>query len=193
MTTVFHPPPPQLGPPAPPFGPPPHPPAASPGRGVVWGTATALACTVMAAVIADVAWTSPTDGPSHTVVVPWAPTQPSADQVASARTTACQLWGRSAQVMDEAANAVAHTPADWNVPATRDALANEARVMLVETAYLRRELPSETPKPIRSGIDDYLAANIEKENATAHRSGTARDAAIDRVNAAEDKVNAACQ
>ena len=31
------------------------------------------------------------------------------------------------------------------------------------------------------------------ENATAHRKGTARDAAIDRANEAESKVTAACR
>ncbi|OBK15278.1 hypothetical protein A9W96_08835 [Mycobacterium sp. 1245852.3] len=75
----------------------------------------------------------------------------------------------------------------------QDALANEARVTLVEREYLYRELPANTPVAIRSGINDYMAASVDMENATAHRKGTARDAAIDRANAAEGQVNAACR
>lgn len=132
-------------------------------------------------------------GAVNTVVVPWSPPAPSADQVAAARTKACELWGRTASVMDGASNAVAHTPGDWNTPAVQDALANEARVTLVESEYLHRELPVDTPVAIRSGINDYLTASFDLENATTHRKSAARDAAIDRLNAAEGVVNAACR
>ncbi len=90
-------------------------------------------------------------------------------------------------------NLVAHTPGDWNAPDMQEALANEARVIAVEGAYLRRALPDHTPAAIRSGIEDYLAASFDMENATTHRQGTSRNAAIDRANAAEDRVNAACR
>ena len=95
--------------------------------------------------------------------------------------------------MDKATNAVAHAPKNWNAPETQEALANEARVIMVESAYLRRQLPAETPADVRSGIDEYLDASFDMENATAHRKGTARDAAINRANEAESKVTAACR
>lgn len=166
---------------------------AGPGRVAVVGSAAALVVALGAAVLAGVTVMTPSKPPVNTVVAPWSPPEPSSDQAAAARTKACQVWGGAASAIDDAANAVTRAPADWNAPAMQDALTNEARVTLVESAYLRRELPAETPATIRSGIDDYLAANIDKENATTHRRGTARDAAIDRVNAAEGKVNAACQ
>jgi hypothetical protein len=95
--------------------------------------------------------------------------------------------------MDTATNAVAHAPKNWNAPETQEALTNEARVVMVESAYLHRHLPAETPKDVRMGIDEYLEASIDMENATAHRKGTARDAAIDRANEAESKITAACR
>jgi hypothetical protein len=95
--------------------------------------------------------------------------------------------------MDDATNAVAHAPADWNDPGTQEALAKEARVILVESAYLRRDLPADTPAAIRSGLDDYLAASSDMGNATTHRKGSLRNAAIARANTAEEKVNAACR
>ena len=80
--------------------------------------------------------------------------------------------------MDEATNGVARAPKNWNAPETQEALANEARVIMVESAYLRRQLPAETPAEVRAGIDEYLGASVDMEDATAHRKGTARDAAI---------------
>ncbi|BCO49539.1 MULTISPECIES: hypothetical protein [Mycobacterium] len=148
---------------------------------------------VVAVALAGIGLATSSKGAVNTVVVPWSPPPPTADQVAAARAKACELWGRTASVMDGATNAVAHTPGDWNTPAVQDALANEARVTLVEREYLYRELPANTPVAIRSGINDYMAASVDMENATAHRKGTARDAAIDRANAAEGKVNAACR
>ncbi|ORJ54313.1 hypothetical protein B5M45_27130 [Mycobacterium simiae] len=152
-----------------------------------------LALSVAAAALAVVAFMTPSKAPSTTVVLPWSPPAPSADQVTAARTRACELWGNAATTMDDATNAVAHAPADWNDPVTQEALANEARVILVESAYLRRELPAGTPAAIRSGIDDYLAASSDMEDATTHRKGSLRNAAIGRANTAEDKVNAACR
>ncbi|MEB3980167.1 hypothetical protein OQ968_02690 [Mycobacterium sp. 663a-19] len=113
--------------------------------------------------------------------------------MAAARTTACQLWSTSANVMDEASTAVARAPKDWNAPETQQALTDEARIVMVESSYLRHHLPSATPSDVRAGIDEYLAASIDMENATAHRQGKTRDAAIDRANEAEGKVTAACR
>jgi hypothetical protein len=171
----------------------PHPFMGRPGRGILLGAAAALVATFAAAVIAGVSLARPSTSPVNTVITPWAPATPSAPQVAAARTQACKLWGITASAMDDATNAVAAAPADWNNPATQEALTNEARVILVESVYLRREVPHDAPAEIRTGINDYLAASFDMENATAHRQGTARDAAIDRANAAEDIVNTACQ
>ncbi|MCA2304847.1 hypothetical protein JF770_14865 [Mycobacterium intracellulare] len=155
--------------------------------------AAALVVTLGAAALAAIASMTPSNAPVTTVVVPRVPPAPSADQVAAARTKACEVWGITATAMDAATNAVAHAPANWNDPGTQEALANEARVILVESAYLRTELPADTPAAIRSGINDYLAASSDMENATTNRKGSLRNAAIGRANTAEDKVNAACR
>ncbi|VBA33185.1 hypothetical protein LAUMK4_05899 [Mycobacterium persicum] len=175
----------------PPMLPPPR--AAGPSRAMVWGSAAALLVALSAAVITGVAWVSSSTSRANTVVVPWSPPAPSADQIAKARSKTCAAWAVTVPAMDDATNAVAHAPADWNDAATQEALAHEARVILVESAYLRHEMPSETPEAIRSGINDYLAASFDMENATVHRKGTARNEAIGRANAAEAKVNAACR
>lgn len=193
MTTVLGPL--HAGTPAPPTLPPfptSPPPPVGPGRGAVGASVAVLVVSAAAAALATVAWMTPSTATS-TVVVPWSPATPSSDQVAAARAKACELWGLTATTMDDATNAVAHAPADWNDPGTQEALANEARVILVESAFLRGELPVDTPAAIRSGIDDYLAASSDMENATTHRKGSLRDAAIGRANTAEAKVNAACR
>lgn len=193
MTTVLGPL--HAGTPAPPTLPPfptSPPPPVGPGRGAVGASVAVLVVAAAAAALATVAWMTPSAATS-TVVVPWSPATPSSDQVAAARAKACELWGLSATTMDDATNAVAHAPADWNDPGTQEALAKEARVILVESAFLRRELPIDTPAAIRSAIDDYLAASSDMENATTHRKGSLRDAAIERANTAEAKVNAACR
>ena len=64
---------------------------------------------------------------------------------------------------------------------------------MVESAYFDAIFPLILRADVRTGIDEYLAASIDMENATAHRKGTARDAAIDRANEAESKVTAACR
>lgn len=193
MTTVLGPP--HAGAPAPPAFPPfpPPPPPVGPGRAVVGASVAALVVAFAASGLATAAWMTSSKAPSSSVVVPWSPPTPSSEQVAAARTKACELWGISATTMDDATNAVAHAPADWNDPVTQEALAKEARVILVESAYLRRELPTSTPAAIRAGIDDYLAASSDMENATTHRKGSLRNAAIERANGAEEKVNAACR
>ncbi len=179
--------------PVPPLLPTPRSLKAGPGWRLTWAAAGALVAAGAAAVIAGIELATPSEGPVRTVVVPWSPPAPSADQVASARTKACQLWGTAASAIDNASNAAGDAPRGWDDPIKQEALANEARVILVESAYLSRELPAETPAAIRSGINEYIAANFDQENATVHRQGPAVDAAINRANAAEGQVNAACQ
>lgn len=95
--------------------------------------------------------------------------------------------------MDEATNAVAQAPKSWNDPGTQEALANEARVILVESAYLRSNLPADTPADIRAGIEQYVTASADMEDATTRRKGAARDEAIRKANDAESTVTAACR
>ena len=189
MTTVLYPP--QLGPAQSPYPPPP-PTGAGPSRTVIAAALASLVASLGAVTVAGISWATAHSGTTHS-----APTSaaagPDAGQVAAARTKACQLWSTSANVMDEASTAVARAPKDWNAPETQQALADEARVILVESSYLRHHLPPETPSEVRAGIDEYLAASFDMENATAHRKGKTRDAAIDRANEAESKVTAACK
>jgi len=187
MTTVLYPP--QLG-----QVQSPHPPqrnAAGPSRVVIGAAVVSLIASLGAATVAGISWAT-----AHPGSVPGTPSTaapaPNAGLVAAARTKACQLWSTSANLMDEATNGVARAPKNWNAPETQEALANEARVIMVESAYLRRQLPAETPADVRAGIDEYLGASVDMEDATAHRKGTARDAAIHRANAAENKITAAC-
>ncbi len=188
MTTVLHPP--HLGPAQYPYPPPP-PMAAGPNRAAIAAALVSLAVSLGSVTVAGISWATAHSGssPAATTAAP----APDAGQVAAARTKACQLWGTSANAMDIATNAVAHAPTDWNAPATQEALANEARVISVESEYLLRQLPADTPAEIRSGIGEYVTASFDMENATAHRKGTARDAAINRANEAESKVTAACR
>jgi hypothetical protein len=188
MTAVVHPP--QLGPLQSPYPPPPS--AAGPSRAVIGAALVSLVASLGAVTVAGIIWATahPDSEPGATVK---AASAPDAGQVAAARTKACQLWSTSANAMDNATNAVAKAPKNWNAPETQEALTDEARVVMVESAYLRRHVPAETPSDVRMGIDEYLGASIDMENATAHRKGTARDAAIDRANEAESKVTAACR
>lgn len=189
MTTVLHPP--QLGPAQSPYPPPPST-AVGPSRAVIAAALLSLIASLASVTVVGISWASPHSGSTHSAPTS-AVSRPDAGQVAAARTKACQLWSRSANVMDEASTAVARAPKDWNAPETQQALTDEARIVLVESAYLRHHLPAETPSEVRAGIDEYLAASIDMENATAHRQGKTRDAAIDRANEAESKVTAACK
>jgi len=186
MTTVLHPPqagqahnpdPPQLI-------------AAGPSRAVIGAAVVSLIASLGAATAVGISWES-----AHSGSVPGttATATPDAGRIASARTEACQVWSRSANLMDEATNAVSRAPKSWNAPEAQEALANEARVVMVESAYLRHNLPADTPADVRAGIDEYLRASVDMEHSTTHRRGTDRDAAIDRANQAESKVTAACQ
>jgi hypothetical protein len=189
MTTVLHPP--HLGPAQSPY-PPPASMAAGPNRAVIAAALVSLVASLGSVTVAGISWATAHSDSTHTATTP-AASAPDAGQVAAARTKACRLWSTSANVMDEATNAVAQAPKNWNASETQQALTDEARVIMVESAYLRHHVPAETPSDVRMGIDEYLGASIDMENATAHRKGTARDAAINRANEAESKVTAACR
>ena len=187
MTAVLYPP--QLGPAQSSYPPPT---ARGPSRAVVGAAVISLLASLASVTLAAITWTTAPSGSKAVVQTP-ASTQPDASKVAAARSKACQLWSSSANVMDDATNAVAQAPADWHSAATQEALANEARVISVESNFLLRQLPADTPAEIRSGIGEYVTASFDMENATTHRKGTARDTAIHRANEAENKVTAACQ
>jgi hypothetical protein len=165
--------------------------AEGPSRAVIGAAVVSLIASLGAATLAGISWATAHSGSVQGTFSTAAPA-PNEGQVAAARTKACQLWSTSANLMDEATNGVARAPKSWSDPETQEALANEARVITLESAYLRHNLPAETPAEVRAGIDEYLGASVDMEDATAHRKGTARDAAIHRANEAESKVTLAC-
>lgn len=163
--------------------------AAGPSRIVLGAAVVSLIASLAATAVAGISWATAHSGSVSRMP---AAAAPKAARVEAVRTEACRMWSRSANLMDEATNAVSRAPKSWNDPETQEALANEARVIMVESAYLRHDLPADTPADVREGVDQYLGASIEMEDATTHRRGTARDAAIQRANDAESKVTAAC-
>jgi hypothetical protein len=189
MTTVLHPP--QLGPAAPPFPPPP-PVACSPSRATIGAAVASLVASIGALTVAGIGWATAHSGSAQSQTT-LATIAPDAGQIAAARTKACQMWRTSANLMDDATNVVAQAPKNWSAPETQEALAAEARVVMVESAYLRHNLPAETPSDVRAAIDEYLVASVDMENATARRKGSARDIAINQANQAESKITTACR
>jgi len=72
------------------------------------------------------------------------------------------------------------------------ALANEARVTLVETAYMRTQLDPATPESVRSSIERYNALTFAQQDAVAHRLGTAVDKLIDEQNVVVKQLESLC-
>ena len=128
----------------------------------------------------------------HTVVVPPGPSTYTAAEIGSAKQQACAAWLTASTAMAQASNAAADAPRGWDDPAKQEALANEARVALTQTAYLQSRVGPATPPEVAGPIHDYVVATFDQEEATMRRMGSLVDAAIDRANAATDKVNAAC-
>lgn len=189
MTTALHPP--QLGPAPQPYPTPP-PVAGSPSRTTIGAAVVSLVASVGAMTVAGIGWTTAHSSSAHSQTAS-ATVAPDVGQIAAARTKACEMWRTSANLMDNATNAVAQAPKNWNAPETQEALAAEARLVVVESAYLRYNLPAETPSDVRATIDEYLSASADMENATTHRKGSARDAAISQANQAESKITTACR
>ena len=190
MTTDLHPP--QLGQAASPY-PTPLTVADNPSRVVIGAAALSLVVSLGAVTVAGISWATAHSGSTHSRSAAAGPAAEDAGQLASARTKACEMWRTSANLMDNATNAVAQAPKNWNAPETQEALAAEARLVVVESAYLRYNLPAETPSDVRATIDEYLSASADMENATTHRKGSARDAAISQANQAESKITTACR
>ena len=123
MTTVLHPP--QLGPTAPHYPTPP-PAAGCPSRVVIGAAVLSLVASLGAVTVAGIGWETAHSGSTQSQT-PSATTASDVGQVAAARTKACEMWRTSANMMDDATNAVAKAPKNWNAPETQEALAAEAR------------------------------------------------------------------
>jgi hypothetical protein len=171
---------------------PPVPTGAGPRRGAVAGATTALVITAGVAVFSAVMLVRPGPAALHTVIVPPPAPAYSAAEVAAATERACAAWSVAGEAMTRASNAVADAPPGWDDPVKMDARGTEARTALVESAYLESQVTAPVPPELTSAIHDYLVATFDQEDATMHKMGTQVDAAIDRGNAAKDRVNAAC-
>lgn len=126
------------------------------------------------------------------VMVPPAPPAFSAAEIDAAKTQACRAWASASTATTRASNAVAAAPHGFDDPAKRDALAFETRTILVETTYLRGNISAATPVNVASPIHDYLISTFDQEDATMRRMGSQVDAAIDRENAAAERIDSAC-
>ncbi|MGO9101419.1 MAG: hypothetical protein ACLP9Y_18980 [Mycobacterium sp.] len=182
--------PPPVAPPPPELAAPPRQPWSQPGsrKALIASWGAVIVCGG-AAVTSAIALTTPGGRPVHTVIV--SPTL-TREQVAAAEKRTCDAWQLTSTRMAEAGNAVASAPHGWDDARKREAIAAEARTTLVETAYLQTQMGPATPREITVPVHDYLVASFDMENATMHEKGYARNDAIDRVNAATNKVNAAC-
>lgn len=170
----------------------PVPAGAGPRRGALVGVVTALVIAGGAAVFSAVMLVRPAPAALHTVIVPPPTPVYSATEIATATERACAAWSVAGEAMTSASNAVADAPHGWDDPVKMDARGTEARTALVESAYLENQVTPPVPPELTSAIHDYLVATFDQEDATMHKMGTQVDAAIDRVNAAKHRVNAAC-
>jgi hypothetical protein len=171
---------------------PPVPAGAEPRRGALVGAVTALVIAGGAVVFSTVMLVRPAPTALHTLIVPPPAPVYSAAEVTTATERACAAWSVAGEAMTSASNAVAAAPHGWDDPVKMDARGTEARTALVEGAYLENQVTPAVPPELTSAIHDYLVATFDQEDATMHKMGTQVDAAIDRVNAAKHRVNAAC-
>jgi hypothetical protein len=181
----------------PPHQPPPPsslpPPPVRTGRGGLLLACLALILALAAAAFSGVVLARPVVPVSETVmVVPPDPPTFSPAEVAAAKQQACAAWNTASTTSARGGDAVTNAPKDWNSPIFQDAVVFEARTNLTQSTYLRGQVGPATPPEIAGPIHDYLVAIFDQEDATMRRMGTQVDAAIDRENAATDKVNAAC-
>ncbi|WP_146212919.1 hypothetical protein [Mycolicibacterium mucogenicum] len=125
---------------------------------------------------------------------PKPPTSPAytASEVNAAKVKACAAWDASAVAMTSAGNSVAQLPPSWDGPEQMKALANEARVTLVETAYMRTQVDPATPESVRSSIERYNALTFAQQDAVAHRLGTRVDKLIDEQNVVVKQLESLC-
>ena len=190
MTTYAAPPlyAPPAGPP-PPYTPPKHAASRRRGRLALAGAWLAVIVCGTAAALSGFTLSRPTARPVNTVIV--SPSF-SAEEIAAAKQRACQAWDLAATRIVAAGADVAHAPRGWNDPVKREAIITDARVTLVETAYLNSQIGPATPQEVTQPIHDYLVATYDIQHETLLLHGRAVDAAIDRANDHTHQVDAVC-
>ena len=156
------------------------------------GTWAAVSFLVLSAAALLVAIVTPQSTPQAAPAPePTAPTY-TASEINAAKVKACSAWDASAVAMTSAGNSVAQLPPSWDGPEQMKALANEARVTLVETAYMRTQIDPATPESVRSSIERYNALTVAQQDAVAHRLGTAVDKLIDEQNVVVKQLESLC-
>jgi hypothetical protein len=113
-------------------------------------------------------------------------------EVSAAKSKACVAWDNAATEMTRASNAVAELPPGWDSADRVRARANETRVVLAETAYLRTQVDPATPVSVRNGIDQYNSLSIAQQHAAVQRLGTSLDKLIDDQNAVSEQLKTSC-
>ncbi len=113
-------------------------------------------------------------------------------EVSAAKSKACVAWDNAATEMTRASNAVAELPPGWDSADRVRARANETRVVLAETAYLRTQVDPATPVSVRDGIEQYNTLSIAQQNAAIQRLGTSLDKLIDDQNAVSEQLKKHC-
>lgn len=112
--------------------------------------------------------------------------------VNAAKAKACSAWDTAATEMTQASNAVSRQPPGWDDPDRVRARANETRVVIVETAYLRSQVDPATPAVVRGAIERYNALSIAQQNASAQRLGTVLDKLINDQNMVSEQIKTHC-
>lgn len=110
----------------------------------------------------------------------------------AAKAKACSAWDTAATEMTQASNAVSDQSPGWDNPDRVRARANETRVVIVETAYLRSQLDPATPAVVRGAIERYNTLSIEQQNASAQRLGTDLDRLINEQNMVSEQIKTNC-
>ncbi len=155
------------------------------------GTFAARSFLVLSAVALLVAILTPqTVGPPQ-FPEPTAPVY-TVSEINAAKVKACAAWATSAEAMTAASNLVGATQPGWDNPDRIRARANDARVTLIETAYMRTQLDPAMPDPLRSSIERYNALSFALQDATAHRLGRLEDKVIDEQNVVVKQLESLC-
>jgi hypothetical protein len=116
----------------------------------------------------------------------------SPDEVQAAKVKACTAWDSGARAIGAASRTAAAAPKDWNDPATQAAVTAEARVSLVQTAFIRSQVSAATPPELATGIERYNVLTIALQDAEVRHLGRTHDALIDEQSALIDKLDGAC-
>lgn len=115
-----------------------------------------------------------------------------AGEINAAKVKACAAWDASAVAMTSAGAPIAQLPANWDGPEQIKARDGEARVTLVETAYMRAQLDPATPESVRNSIEQYNALSFARQDAVAHRLGRLEDKLIDDQNVVVKQLESLC-